>query len=258
MSFQLTTKKFAAYSVAAALIAASQGAFAHTGVKDTVDVTSLSGKASYNAFTITHGCAAGEGAEPIPVIGQSAVFPHGDSAVWVKLGATPTPITAQEVIGAPSINLAVAGLQDSSVFAVQNEEADELGVVHAINWKKGKLDPTLYGLTTFRVSVPKIVDKCVSRLRIRMAVANWCKKSNEADDAENNRADWWFTAETGTTKFTDPEIIQPSYWTTLTANNLEFDAASCGEGYEVAVMPSGADIDKYLPHPAFTVRPGPF
>jgi hypothetical protein len=55
MSFQLTTKKCAAYSVAAGLIAASQGAFAHTGVKDTVDVTSLSGKASYNAFTITHG-----------------------------------------------------------------------------------------------------------------------------------------------------------------------------------------------------------
>ena len=258
MSFDTMTKKIALYSAAMAAIAASQGAFAHTGVRDTVDVTSASGKTSYNAFTITHGCAAGEDGEPLPVIGQSAVFPHGDSAVWVKL-SDGSATTAQAVIGAPLLNLGAGGVQDASLFKIQNEEADEDEVVHAINWKGGKLDPTLAGLTQFRVSVPKIVDKCVSKLRIRIAVSNWCKlKANEANDPEKNRADWWFTGETGTTKFTDPDLIQPTYWTTLTANNLSFDAAACGTGYEVAVMPSGADIDKWLPHGNFTANPAPF
>ena len=258
MSFELNTRALAAYSVAAALIAASQGAFAHTGVKDTVNATSTSSTTSYNAFTITHGCGGDAGTDPLPVIGQSAVFPYGESAVWVKL-SDGSATTAQDVIGAPTLNLSVAGIQDASVFKIQNEEADANGVVHALNWKGGKLDTTLYGLTQFRVSVPKIVDKCVSRLRIRMAVANWCEtKANEATDGDNNRADWWFTGETGTTKFVDPDLIQPTYWTTLTANNTEFDAAACGAGYEVAVMPSGADIDKYLPHGAFTAAPPPY
>jgi hypothetical protein len=267
MSFQLTTKQFAAYSVAAALIAASQGGFAHTGVKETVDVNVggvPSGSSSNNAFVITHGCAGAEGDTPIPVIGQSAVFPFGDDAVWVKL-SDGSPTTADAVIG-KALDLDPGGVYDAGVFKTVTEENDPTAVnahgspiVRAINYLGGNIPPNLAAYAQFRVSVPAIVDKCVSKLRIRVAVANWCEKDqNQKSDVDNNRADWWFTGETGSTRFRDKDLLQPTFWTTMTVNNLMFDAASCGAGYEVAVMPSGASIDQYLPHPAYVLRPGPF
>jgi hypothetical protein len=118
----------------------------------------------------------------------------------------------------------------------------------------------LLGITQFRVTVPPIVNPCVSRVRIRIGVANWCERDqNEATDAENNRADWWFTGETGPTKFVDPDLIQESFWTTLTVNNPNASESKCGgKPHEVAVMPSGADIDLYLPLQGFTADPAPY
>jgi hypothetical protein len=108
--------------------------------------------------------------------------------------------------------------------------------------------------------VPPIVNNCVANLRIRIAVANWCEeKKNEATDRNNNRADWWFTAETGTQKFMDPDLIQPTYWTTLTAMNPNATDGNCpaDQRFDVAVMPSGSDIDHYLPYVGFTLNPPP-
>lgn len=116
------------------------------------------------------------------------------------------------------------------------------------------------GTPKFRVTPPLILDPCVSPLRVRIAVANWCEKhQNEASDLDNNRADWWFTGpdKTGSTQFVDPDLVQEDFWTTLTVNNP--DAASCtGTPREVAVQPGGADIDTYLPYEPFTLEPGPF
>jgi hypothetical protein len=272
---------------------ANVNAFAHTGVRDTVTGSSESATTSNNAFTIPHGCSAGEGdAPPKKVKGQSAVFPFGlpaaeltgPGAVWVRLGEPPTPptlLTAEEVTAIigdadedpstppqPHLNLDVTGIQDASLFKTQTEEVNPAGTdplgphdsipVHALNWRGGKLETNLLGITQFRVTVPPIVNPCVSRVRIRIAVSNWCERNqNEANDADNDRADWWFTGETGPTKFVDPDLIQESFWTTLTVNNP--NASECGEEpHEVAVMPSGADIDLYLPLEGFTADPAPF
>jgi hypothetical protein len=98
----------------------------------------------------------------------------------------------------------------------------------------------------------------VENLRIRVAVVNWCeKKKNEANDADNNRADWWFTGETGSTKFVDEDLVQPTYWTTITVNNPNA-VPGAGCNHDVAIMPSGADIDTYLPHSTFTKNPAPY
>jgi hypothetical protein len=65
------------------------------------------------------------------------------------------------------------------------------------------------------------------------------------------------TGETGPKNFVDPDLIQESFWTTLTVNNP--NASECGEEpHEVAVMPSGADIDLYLPLEGFTADPAPY
>jgi hypothetical protein len=108
------------------------------------------------------------------------------------------------------------------------------------------------------LTAPQIIANCVSKLRIRIAVANWCEKAaNEATDTDNKRADWWFTGETGPAKFVDPDLLQESFWTTLTVNNPNVEKCRTTP-YEVVVMPSGADIDKYLPHGQFTSGPGPY
>jgi hypothetical protein len=63
------------------LYAVSQGALAHTGVRDQVRSSATSTTTSNNAFTITHGCSGAEGGpDPLPVRGQSAVFPFGDAS----------------------------------------------------------------------------------------------------------------------------------------------------------------------------------
>lgn len=261
-------------SVISLLYAVSQGVLAHTGVRDQARSSATSTTTSNNAFTITHGCSGAEGGpDPLPVLGQSAVFPFGNAsqAVWVRLGTPNTPIDPVTVIGGDGhLNLGVTGVQDGSLFGIQGEEinpepGDPLGAhnaipVHGLNWRDGSLKTHLQGYTLFRVSVPPIVDNCVANLRIRIAVANWCEeRQNEATDRNNNRADWWFTAETGTQRFTDPDLIQPSFWTTLTVVNPNATDSNCpaDQRFDAAVMPSGSDIDKYLPHPKFTKNPPP-
>ena len=88
--------------------------------------------------------------------------------------------------------------------------------------ENGALETNLVGTPRWRASAPTILDNCVSALHVRIAVANWCEKhKNEANDADNNRADWWFTGpeQTGSTLFVDPELVQEDFWTTLTVNN---------------------------------------
>ncbi|MGQ0592733.1 MAG: hypothetical protein ACT4QB_08805 [Gammaproteobacteria bacterium] len=247
------------------LYGVSEGALAHTGVRDQARSSATARTTSNNAFTVPHGCDAAEGGpDPLPVIGQSAVFPFGDAsqAVWVRLGTPNMPIDPVSVVGGDGfLNLAVTGVQDRSVFDIQREEPGGLDAIpHALNWKRGSLDTSMLGYMTFRVSVPPIVNNCVANLRIRIAVANWCEeKQNEATDRNNNRADWWFTGETGTQKFTDPDLIQPTFWTTLTVMNPNATDANCpaDQRFDAAVMPSGADIDTYLPLRGFTKAPPP-
>ncbi len=260
----LTSKmltRSALYSLTIAVYAAGQAVYAHTGVRDTVTSSATSTTTSNNAFTITHGCDGAEGgADPLPVLGQRAVFPFGGpgQVVWVN-PATNAPIDPVTVIGGDGLlNLAVGGVQDGSIFATQTEEGTD--PVHALNWKDGSLNPEMLGYTLFRVSVPPIVNNCVANLRIRIAVANWCEeKQNEATDRNNNRSDWWFTGETGTQKFTDADLIQPTFWTTLTVMNPNAIDANCpaDQRFDAAVMPSGADIDGFLPLKGFTLQPPP-
>jgi len=260
-------------SVISLLYGVSEGALAHTGVRDQARSSATSTTTSNNAFTVPHGCSGAEGGgNQRPVLGQSAVFPFGGpgQVVWVN-PATNAPVDPVTVIGGDGLlNLNVTGVQDRSIFDTQTEEVnpnpgDPPGPhgsipVHALNWKDGSLSPDLLGYTLFRVSVPPIVNNCVANLRLRIAVANWCEeKQNEATDRNNNRADWWFTGETGTQKFTDPDLIQPTFWTTLTVMNPNAIDANCpaDQRFDVAVMPSGADIDRYLPYRGFTLQPPP-
>lgn len=296
-------KKIAMRSLGLLTLTASLGAgqaFAHTGVRDQVD----EGKASYNGFTITHGCAAGEtGSQAYPVIGQTALFPFGATAVWRNAKGEIIQTGGQGIIDKGLISLSVTGYASmSSPFTTAEEIVDPDGVVRALHWRDGAMAPTLNAITPFKVTAPTITDPCVKSLKVRIGVINWCDTAkNEAEDAkgpykapkdafkrkipmtvvgdakqanvagskfftnmskgngDNNRADWWFTAPAGgSALYQDADILQPSYWTTLTVNNPDYDK-NCG--VDVSVEPSGVDFDTYLTGAntqPFTKGAGPF
>lgn len=66
-----------------------------------------------------------------------------------------------------------------------------------------------------------------------------------AGNGDNNRQDWWFTAlDGGSALYNDPDLLQPTYWTTLTVTNL----SATGTGV-VSVEPTGAAFDAILTGP---------
>ncbi|MBL1265601.1 hypothetical protein [Candidatus Methylomicrobium oryzae] len=162
-------------------------AYAHTGVRDQVD----EGKASYNGFTITHGCASGaegQSGQAYPVLGQTALFPSGSTAVWrdgtgavIQQGGD-----GNGTISAASLSLNVTGYASmSSAFATSQEIVDTTGVVRGLHWRDGAMEPKLNTITPFKITAPTIKDNCVRTLKIRVAVINWCDlKKNEANDAK--------------------------------------------------------------------------
>ncbi|MGH8470100.1 MAG: hypothetical protein ACREVY_14315 [Gammaproteobacteria bacterium] len=255
----LNIKRLTMCSLTTLMCTVGPNVFGHTGVQDAAEA----GKRSYNAFTITHGCGSGhDDPTPLKVRGQSAVFPFG-VAVWTDLSTGEVIETgAMGIVSEDDdfVDLGVGGIQDNDPFAKQEEETDDLENVRALNWKRGALKTNLLGTPRFRVSAPVILDNCVSTLRVRIAVVNWCKfGKNEGNDPVNDRSDWWFTGpeQTGSTLFVDPDLVQEDFWTTLTVNNP--NAASCtGTPREVAVQPTGADIDTFLPYKPFTKGPGPY
>jgi hypothetical protein len=303
----------------AALFAAGQ-AFAHTGVRDKVTVSSAVGASSYNGFTITHGCG-GDSGDAYPVLGQSAVFPTGDRVVW-KSAAIPatatTPAVPEQVIAVGGgagifpttvidpvtnqtidngLNLGVAGYASfSSAFTTAQEIVDPTalspGVVEGLFWKDGAMEPKLNTVTPFKVTVPAIIDPSVKQVNVRIGVINYCDlEKNAANDAvgsykqpkdafgrnipllasalapdqinvpgapvfvslkagngDNNRADWWFTVPyPGTSAlYNDPELLQPTYWTTMTVINA---SAAVGATRVVSVEPTAAAFDAILTGP---------
>lgn len=168
------------------LLAAGQ-ALAHTGVRD----QTTEGVASYNGFTITHGCGGDAGTTPYPVIGQSAVFPFGNTAVWRDEAGEIIPPTTDAsgkvvanngggTISATSLSLNVTGYAGSaSPFVTTNELVDNLGIVRGLHWKDGAMEPKLNAITPFRVTPPTIVDKCTTLL-VRVGVINWCDTGKNA------------------------------------------------------------------------------
>ncbi len=179
-------KALALCSLAASFMAGQ--AVAHTGVRD----IAVEGTSSYNGFTITHGCG-GDSGDGFPVLGQAAAFPFEQGAVWrdgdkVTQGKNNLINTAPNPHGNPTtpnlLSLNVTGYAGGSPFATTQEIVnDNLGNVAGLLWKDGAMEPKLNAITPFKVTLPEIVDPCVT-LNVRIAVINYCDLGkNEANDA---------------------------------------------------------------------------
>jgi hypothetical protein len=125
------------------------------------------------------------------VLGQTALFPFGPTAVWknssgAKIDATDASTNnGNGVISSANLSLSVTGYAGfSSPFATTQEIVDDLGRVRALHWKDGAMEPQLNAITPFKITAPTIANNCVKSLKIRIGVINWCDKGkNMANDA---------------------------------------------------------------------------
>jgi len=245
------------YPLTALALTMGSSAFAHTGIKD----TAMEGTTQYTGFTITHGCATPGDTDRLRVIAQSVVFPNvaDADAFQVNADGSETATTlGDHIIGAIGgvTSLSPGIVQDKSVFLRAAEISDANGSVHAFNFTRGKLDTAFTGVIPFRVRAPKFdVASCAKSLKIRIAIANFCSTSA----TNGNRSDVWIGHTTPV--FNDLTVMPRGvdsndnpFWPTMTikrdlaANPL---AAACDGGFDVAVQPSDADIDQFLPLPGF-------
>jgi hypothetical protein len=247
-----TLTVLSAGSIATLLSVAAPAVFAHTGILS-LNTPPVSGGGGYvTAVTITHGCAA-EGAaaaDQKDPVAASAVFPIASTSVATNLSdnSNIADLSAyvEGAVGGGLPGLAPALIQSHDVWENNAELSNELGNVVAFRWTDGRMQHDLYGYQPFRVTLPHILPaSCVSRLRVRVAAAEYCTKGRTVGDG--NKSDIWFGIPT--TLFNDPAVQPAGYYPTLTVNRPASEPlpAACGAGFEVAVQPSNADVDTYLP-----------
>ncbi len=272
--------KMALYSVAAIMGVAGTNAFAHTGIRDVVK----EGVAGYNAFTIGHGCNDNVELGPSQdVIALSAVFPNAaDPALATIYKLTGTglqgetiPDLSNDIEGVlPGVGFTQLGVRlvsgGGTLFANFLPTLDANKAVRGYHtWAGPKpydsaplaeqvtsatgLSPFRYGAIQFKAT------SCAKNLKVRVAVANWCKRG-KGTAAMGDRVDLWMGHTTAVfndqrtmpraTPY-DPAVESP-FWPTMTvardlaANPLD---AACNGGYDLAIEPADADIDAFLPIP---------
>lgn len=123
----ITIKKVALYSLTGAVLAASQGAFAHTRLQTPViDENAAAHGSNYNNEVIGHGCTDESTGEKLNVIGTVVIFPDGvDSTITVD--GTESSKTVVDYVtnwGSP-----VQLIQNNDVFPEQDEITGPLGNV---------------------------------------------------------------------------------------------------------------------------------
>jgi hypothetical protein len=224
-----------------------------TGVTD----EAVESKTHYTGFAITHGCQDEERKWRLfPVRVVNSVFPNDTDAQAFQIDpdtGAETPINLADHIegasgGLPA--LAPGMVQKKSGIKRQKEVVDENGTVRALQFYLSALSTKAEAVLPFRVTTPKfLAGSCAKSLRVRIAVANWCEHSR----ADPNRADIWMGQMTSL--FNDPAVMPVGvYWPTLVVNrDLSANplAESCGSGFDIAVQPSKADIDRFLPVKGF-------
>jgi hypothetical protein len=86
---------------------------------------------------------------------------------------------------------------------------------------------------------------------VQTNVAGAPKYENQAGgNGDNNRADWWFMApEGGSSLYSDPDLLQPAYWTTMRVVNTNYDTTCASPIDFVTVEPHGAAFNAYLTGP---------
>jgi hypothetical protein len=223
-------QRTAVCSLTVALIAGSAGAAAHT-LFQTPQVDE--GTRTYNNVVIGHGCA-----EDAPVIGTSVVFPDGvDSTLSVDGEASPASVTDFVANWGNAVQL----IQSNDIFALQDVKTDPLGNVVGFWAGAGALEHHLIGLVPFRTNAIVIEPtSCARSVTFEAAIVDVCVVTPLGGFSEASVNLW--TPSAGSNF--DGAESEPAR---LTVNRTSALPAECGEGLDVVVTPSGAQLNRDMP-----------
>lgn len=237
----INSKKLAIGFIAAAMCIAGKDVFAHTTIKD-----KLTDAGGYTALVIGHGCTDPLTGAKSPVTAQSVVFPTVNPVLTRSDGGSISSLSqvitsALGLAGLPSL------VQDNNIFAKQNVKTDSKGNSIGFVGKNGNLQTNLRGLVPFRFgAVTFVASSCAKSMIVKLAVADICSNTFPP---QNGTANLWIPSTTS--KFTDSSIDgvgSASAALTITRNLVTNPMpVYCGNGYDVTVAPSNADVDANLP-----------
>jgi len=273
-------KKIALLSATVALCLAGQASYAHTGVR----AAGMEGVSGFNDFTITHGCNDNVVLGPSQdVIAMGVLFPNAADPALANVYKLDSrgiqqeklPDLSNDIEGvAPGAGFANLGVRlvagNNTLFGNLLPTLDANGAIRGYQTWSGPrpyntpvlpqsvasvtgLSPWRYGAVRFKAS------SCAKSLRVRIAIANWCKKGR-GTATDGDRLDAWMGHATAV--FNDQRTMpratpynaatEVPFWPTFIINrNLATNplGTSCNDGYDVSIEPSDADIDNLLPPP---------
>lgn len=220
-------------------------ALAHTTIK----LQQTEGVRDDNALRIGHGCE-----DDRDVIAQSVVFPT-DAPVLTLADPNAVVPALADVIAQGSLAGLAQSIQDRSIFEMQTEIVDENGNVLGFQARKGRLAHNLVGRVPFQFTPPNFVAaSCAKRLLIKVAIADICSaKKPQLDPTkvvlwipDNGSAIAVAALAGGVEGIGDAATLTVNR--DLLANPLP---EGCGDGFDVTVTPSAAQIDRDLPIPKY-------
>lgn len=259
--------KTALFTLAAGAMAASQGVSAHTSF---TTGSTVEGSAVYTSGVIGGGCPEkldadghAEGDKNRSVIASSIVFPDGiDSLVYViHDGEKFTRGVTQSVANAKVADYitwsGIRHIVSDNVFKKSAPRRDRGGknVVASYSWK-GKLPGNDYNaLVPFRVNAATLVHDnqgaCVKQVTFRPAIAHVCKITDQSQ-MNLSAVRRWTPAVPGSLFSASSDSHDYDGYTTFVVkrDTVKYPLdLSCGNGDEVIIEPSAAQINNDLPIP---------
>ncbi|MEO1887945.1 MAG: hypothetical protein ABGX72_11375 [Methyloprofundus sp.] len=240
----ISIKKIILFSLTSAVLVASQSNFAHTRFKTPViDENGSRHGSDYNAEVIGHTCKTDDGVA-LDLLGTVVVFPDGvDSTLTVDgVASDKKVIDFVTNWGSP-----VQSISNKDVFGYQDEINTPLGNTVGY-WMGGSpgLQNNLAAVLPFRTS-GVVIDEtsCAKSVTFRTNIADICVIT-KASEFSTNALNIWSVAVEGS-KFQIPGSKGDDSPATLKVNRTSPMPEDCGEGVDVIVTPTAAQINRDMP-----------
>lgn len=237
----ISTKNIALSVITGSILLASQMASAHTRLQ----IPSIDeGTRVYNNQIISHGCRNPETqAVDITTIATVVVFPDGvDSSITVNEEASDQLLSAFiENWGSP-----IRKVQSKDLFELEEEIKDPLGNTVGYWAGVGGRQGSLIGSVPFRSSSFVISEtSCAKTVKAIVAIADICKLTNIAGFNDADIMLW--TPAVGSNFDGTDDLNGYNSPASLMINRTSPLPESCGEGVDVVVTPSAAQLNRDMP-----------
>ncbi|UJP05561.1 MAG: hypothetical protein LZF61_00850, partial [Nitrosomonas sp.] len=216
-----------------ALLLAGQNVSAHTRFEV---ATINENTRTSNNVVVGHGC--GERS----VIGTSVVFPDGIDSAITKNGEAHTGPLTDFVKNWTNANQKI---YSRAVFSHQDEKTDSSGNVVGF-WAGGEeLPHNMAGFVPFRTSAVEIEPtSCAKSIKFYVSIADICEITDVAGFSDET-VNFWTHNALGTAY--DRKSATDDGPAPLQIVRISALPGSCGEGFDVEVKPSAAQINRDMP-----------